>query len=93
MNELTIRMWRIQEADPVGVHMWFDPRDEAVKLYRIPHRDGEGAGGILEGVDSQGDSGYLDRVVSVSADGPEGRDAEQRFEQLSFLREEEQLPF
>jgi len=93
--EVTVRMWRMTRGIPGGQHVWFDPSEEYVRLFRrIPSRDGDGVEDSSEGLDSQGGSGYLDKVDSVSADGQgRGYDEEDRYEQLIFLEEDDQLPF
>jgi len=92
--ELIIRNWRITRGIPGGRHCWFDPTCEVVKLYRLPRSDSEEVGDLPERVDKGERTGYLDKVVSVSAveDEDEGS-AEERFEQGSFLEQEDDLPF
>ena len=93
-NEIIIRNWRITRGIPAGSHVWFDPKCEGVKLYRIPPRDGvvvsEDPGDLAE----EGDSGHLDKVVSVSASGLGlAMGDSDRFEQVELLEEELDLPF
>ncbi len=95
MVEMIIRNWRVVDGDPSGLLLWFDPSCETVRLYRTPPsmNSGEVAPGAAE-VDEVGESGYLDKVVSVSASGPRTeRCASDRFEQGELFREEDPLPF
>jgi len=91
--ELTLRTWRMTRGIPKGTHVWFDPSVEYVKLFRLPPRDGEEAVDSLEGVDSRGEIGYLDKVVSVSADGQMRADDPSDYEQGLLFREQDDLPF
>jgi len=92
--EKTIRNWRVGCAEPHGVTVWFDPRDEFMRLFHLPPApDGEEAQGTPERVVEQVDAGYLDMVGSVSAAGQRAAHGAQKFQQLSFLREEDELPF
>ena len=94
MIEMVIRNWRITRGIPSGSHMWFDPSCEYVKLFRIPHLDGEAVPGGLPEVDEAGGSGYLDKVGSVSADGPgQATGDSDRFRQVRLFKEESDLPF
>ena len=95
MGELTIRNWRITRGIPGGSHIWFDPKCERVKLYRIPSADGEGALSELEAdlFATEGESGYLDRVASVSASGPGlAVDEKGDFKEFGLERLETELP-
>ncbi len=92
--EIPIRMWRMTRGIPSGSHVWFDESRESVKLYRIPPPDGEVALEDDGGVALEGESGYLDKVGSVSASGPDrARDDSSR--EVNGPREEllEDLPF
>ena len=67
MNRISICNWRVQRAEPSGLHLWFDPSTELPALF-TRHPDSEPA--LLDlplGVDLASDDGYLDRVVSVGA--------------------------
>jgi len=93
MKRLTIRMWRVSVAEPYGLHVWFDPSCEVVRLF--PLSDGEVAelAGARELAAREG-RGYLDSELSVSADGPEPEpDVDLAHEQLSLLGEDTELPF
>ncbi len=35
-DEKIIRTWRVQLARPFGVHLWFDPSVESVRLLSVP---------------------------------------------------------
>ena len=30
-----IRLWRVERADPFGLHLWFDPATEFPRLYEL----------------------------------------------------------
>ncbi len=95
-KRLMIRMWRIARGEPYGLHMWFDPSCEYVRLYRLPLSDSSVApqDGLRGSVDSQGEIGYLDRVVSVSVSGDDDDSETYIQEQFNFNSEsEDDLPF
>ncbi len=92
--ELMIRNWRVTRGIPGGAHVWFDPNCEVVRLFRIPHPDGEGVPAASALVAVEDGFGYLDKVVSVSADGPGlAGDASERFEQTVIEELDDGLPF
>ena len=81
-TEVVIRNWRMMKGIPSGMLCWFDPKCESVKLFRLPTPVSEevSIGLEVEGVDKWGESGYLDKVGSVSeleveADRPLGEQA------------------
>ncbi len=88
-------MWRMMEAEPSGCMIWFDPSSEVVRLYRIsPPSDSDSVPSGAPELDEGGESGYLDKVVSVSASEPgPARLTSPEFTQLDFLEEEDELPF
>ena len=91
--EMIIRGWRVTRGIPSGAHVWFDPKCENVKLYRVPLHDQRGSSADAPEVDEGGDTGYLDKVVSVSASGPGlGELSQEDFEQFGLLEEESELP-
>ncbi len=92
MVEMIIRNWRITRGVPGGMHMWFDPSCEVVRLHRIPSSDSEEASDLLEGVDRPEGFGYVDKVGSVSADGQGMGEKFQQIE-ISFIGDEDDLPF
>ncbi len=73
-HELIVRNWRVSKGDPSGAHVWFDPGKELVRLFRLPPHDSEAATEDHAGVDKPGESGYLDSVISVSAEGNDARE-------------------
>ena len=95
--EIVVRNWRITRGIPGGSHVWFDPACELVRLYRIPlldQRRDPSEGRSLEGLEGKGDSGYLDKVVSVSAsESSRVQGDEDRYEQTNILDEDDGLPF
>ncbi len=35
MKEIVLRSWRVSDGDPSGLHVWFDPTTEIVKIYPL----------------------------------------------------------
>ena len=94
MLELPLRTWRVTDALPSGCMCWFDPATEILKLYRLPPPDGVVGPGRDPEVAEGGESGYLDKVVSVSACETEAElDADYDQEALGPFRDQELLPF
>jgi len=95
MIEMIIRGWRIADGVPSGKLIWFDPSCETVRLYRTPPTlNSEDTPPGLAEVADVGESGYLDKVVSMSAVEPEPEShAVDRLEQFGLLEEEGELPF
>ena len=46
-----IRLWRVSQAEPRGLHVWFDPDTEVLKLYALEPQPKVGVGEDLEGDD------------------------------------------
>ena len=76
MSEVLVRNWRITGALPRGANAWFDPSLEYVRIFDIPHPDSDEGQSLLTKVATGEFEGYLDRVSSVSADGPGMADCE-----------------
>ena len=79
-----------------GSYCWFDPDYEYVRVYRLPHLDSEEASEMYvdDVLDGQGKAGYLDKVVSVSADGQgHGPVVIKEVKQGVFERFKDALPF
>jgi len=96
MEELTVRCWRVMQAEPHGSLVWFDPEREVVKLYRLPPLNSEEASEMYvdDVLDGQGRPAYLDKVVSMSELEGEGEvSVQDRYEQGSLFKEERPLPF
>ncbi len=94
MLEKVVCNWRVFEAQPSGLMLWFDPSCEVVRLYRLPPPDGEEVGDEALELDEGGKIGDLDKIVSVSASGPDRASGDNRvFKQLLLFDEEEGLPF
>ena len=93
-EELVIRNWRVTEALPSGLHVFFDPSRECVKLFRLhpdeqpPLNSESGLGPLAVAVDA----GYLDRVSSVSADETEAEPVQMTIED-ALRQAGEELPF
>ena len=74
-NEISILRWRVGRGIPSGVHVWFDPDVESVRLFRVPTREQQAVGRDLHlGVDRGAEEGYLDKVGSVSVSESEAED-------------------
>jgi len=56
-KRLVLRKWRVQDAEPSGLFVWFDPTRESVELYELEPQLEAGVGEDLEGDDSDGQSG------------------------------------
>ena len=52
-NELEVRNWRMTEASPSGLHLWFDPLRETVKLFELDPGEFPGVHEVLEGDDHE----------------------------------------
>ena len=63
--EKVIRQWRIQKGVPIGVHLWFDPDTECVRLFAVRGN----SEGVQIGLDLEKDFMYSDSYGSVS--GPQ----------------------
>ncbi len=66
-GEKVIRNWRMQLGKPFGIHLWFDPSVESVRLLAVPSNficvsDAESE----KEVDNQGQLDYTGRSSSVS---------------------------
>ena len=94
MEELDIRNWRVTQALPSGLHVFFDPTRECVKLFRLspaeqPQLSSEA---IWERLVPVGESGYLDRVLSMRASETEAEPVQLDLED-ALSPEDEELPF
>ena len=68
VNEKMICTWRVTRGIPSGLHIWFDPEVESVRLYRIPTSEQRSFDPVdAATVDAGVGPGYLDKVASVSA--------------------------
>ncbi len=70
-TEKMICMWRITRGVPSGMHVWFDPNCESIRLYRTPTSDQHPFDHARDALDAGVGPGYLDKVDSVSASGPD----------------------
>ena len=69
-RSVPVREWRMRDAEPYGMWMWFDPHRESVELYDVPSLVRilmADKAKPLAGVDTSQFSLYLDREVSVRA--------------------------
>jgi len=51
-KRIQLRQWRCSRAEPKGLHVWFDPAVEFVRLYRLDPPKDEGVADACE-VDDQ----------------------------------------
>jgi len=96
IEELVIRNWRVSEGIPSGVHVWFDPSCESVRLFRSSPPDSpllKPEHQVRDDVAEGEVSSYLDKVGSVSAYGLAGKPVVGEPQQISFLEEEADLSF
>ena len=70
MIEKDVRHWRVTGAESRGLNVWFDPDSEYVRIFDIPYSDSDEGKSILSKVAVRDIESYLDKVGSVSADGP-----------------------
>ncbi len=94
VDEKIICNWRVTKGIPSGVHVWFDPNTESVRLYRVPTREQQPSRDMTDSLDAGVGPGYLDKVGSVSELEDEGEDSQARdFDNGSQLDLVEDLPF
>ncbi len=43
-KRLPIRMWRVARGEPYGLHVWFDPDTEFVRLFELDPESKTGVG-------------------------------------------------
>ena len=64
-RELRIRMWRMSKAAPYGMHLWFDPDTEYVRVFEEPRaKRGVPAVPDVDDVISSDESDQLTLLVS-----------------------------
>jgi len=59
-SRIPIRSWRVCEAEPHGLQMWFDPRTERPRLYTLGSREQIPGAGVAS---SDEEDDLFDRVV------------------------------
>ena len=67
--EKMICNWRVTSGVPSGLHVWFDPNCESVRLFRVPTGDQQSYLHEDSALDAGVGPGHLDKVGSVSASG------------------------
>ena len=92
-REKLICNWRITTGVPSGLHLWFDPMCESVRLYRVPTTVQRPYQDSLGSLDAQVGPGYLDKVGSVSEVEPEAELASERYKQIVIPELDVDLPF
>ena len=55
MKRLVLRSWRVTEALPSGLFVWFDPEREAVELYELDPQTKSGVREACEREDQESD--------------------------------------
>ena len=53
-KRIVLRSWRVQEAEPSGLFVWFDPDREGVELYELDPPTESGVGDPCEEDDQRG---------------------------------------
>ena len=93
-NEISVLNWRMGRGIPSGVHIWFDPSCESVRLFRVPSSvQVRALQEELEEVAGRGEPGYLDKVDSVSGRG-DGDGVDSKMDALDPPGlDQEDLPF
>ena len=92
--ELPIRNWRITKALPSGIHVFVDPLREDVRIYtRDPPPDGDGVKLTALEVAEGGESGYLDKVASVSGPDSDEVSVQEQSEQVLITDSDQDLSF
>jgi len=73
MYEKALRAWRVSGADPRGLHVWFDPNVEVLRLF---HRQaGDPRDSDEGGLTAEEDPVTLDTMLSVSGTEDEDEDS------------------
>jgi len=94
MLEIVVRTWRVTRGIPGGVHVWFDPAVESVRLFRTPTSEQRSlAAQVRASVDGGDPEDYLDKVGSVSVSETEAELASDRSEELLMPGGHPELPF
>ena len=73
MAKLILRAWRVQEAEPSGSFVWFDPSRERVELFSLEEpRPEDGVASASEGGDQRGlfDASYPGNREVIDDDLP-----------------------
>ena len=65
MKRVPLRGWRVSSAEPSGLHVWFDPKREALRLYELEPLPEEGVHEVREGDDAQELVPETDQVQGV----------------------------
>ena len=79
-SKIPVRSWRIMEAEPHGLMMWFDPRTECPELRHVipPDSDGWYEGGALgelvEGLELEESGTHTEEGGSGPPEGREERE-------------------
>jgi len=72
-NEISVLSWRVTRGIPSGVHIWFDPERESVRLFRVPTSEQRCLGNHLhDGLAGEEEEVEVDNFGSVSGPESEG---------------------
>jgi hypothetical protein len=55
----------VSEGEPFGLHLWFDPREEIVRLYELEHPKDSGVDGYSEVDDFESPEGETEQKPQV----------------------------
>ena len=53
-KRVVLRSWRVMEASPSGLFVWYDPTRESVELFELEPPSETGVADACEGVDQRG---------------------------------------
>jgi len=71
-RRLVLRSWRVVEAEPSGLFVWYDPSREAVQLYEVEPPMESGVGDPCEGDDQRSLWSSREELDSGLPPGEEG---------------------
>jgi hypothetical protein len=69
MARKLIRLWRVSEGEPFGLHLWFDPREEIHSdPCRVLRHIADASSPSLEAVQHGSDCNEIDRQLTSDPD-------------------------
>jgi len=48
MAKMVLRAWRVQDAEPSGLMVWFDPERERIEIHELEHHPEDGVPAVRE---------------------------------------------
>ena len=69
MARLLIRQWRVSKGSPSGLHVWFDPKLETIKLFEL---DPLGVEGVCNSSEGDGPDEYDPSHIELNEALPQG---------------------